>query len=428
VGENDGETGRVKEPDICHKARKDLRAGFFLSGDCLRDAGIARLSVNGMQRDNIDTWWLEKREALLAIAGEHLNAYVYDLDTIRSAARRMRALRSVSRVLYAVKANFNADVIRTLADAGIDFDCVSPGEVRRLREVLGDDAEGRILFTPNFAPRDEYEWGLREGLRVTLDNLYPLRAWPELFAGKEVFIRIDPDQGGGHHRHVVTVGSASKFGVSMTELDELESLVADAGAIVTGIHAHSGSGITDPANWQAVAEALVEAAGRFPGVRVLDLGGGLGVPARHDEVGFDLATLDAMLAEFRGAHPDYELWLEPGRYLVSEAGVLLAHVTQTKGKSAHRYVGLSTGMNSLIRPALYDAWHEIVNLTRMDDDATETVTVVGPICETGDKLGTDRNLPPSRENDVVLIANAGAYGYVMSSRYNLRDIPPEIAI
>jgi diaminopimelate decarboxylase/aspartate kinase len=384
--------------------------------------------MTGMRDEAKDTWWLRKRARLLEIAGEHLNAYVYDLATVEAAAHRMRSLGAVSRVLYAVKANFNADVIRTLAGAGVDFDCVSPGEVRRLREVLGDEVTGRILFTPNFAPREEYEWGLREGLRVTLDNLYPLSAWPELFSGREVFIRIDPDRGGGHHRHVVTVGAASKFGVSLAELDELVRLVSASGAKVTGIHAHSGSGIFEPDNWQAVASALLKAAKRFPEVRVLDLGGGLGVPHRHGEAGFDLGALDTLLAGFRDAHPDYELWLEPGRYLVSEAGVLLAHVTQTKGKSGHRYVGVSTGMNSLIRPALYDAWHEIVNLSRIDEAATETVTVVGPICETGDKLGTDRILPPSRENDVFLIANAGAYGYVMSSRYNLREIPPEIAI
>lgn len=124
----------------------------------------------------------------------------------------------------------------------------------------------------------------------------------------------------------------------------------------------------------------------------------------------------------------YRLWLEPGRYLVAEAGVLLSHVTQTKGKGDMRYLGIATGMNALIRPALYGAYHEIVNLSRVDEAATESVTVVGPICETGDKLGIDRLLPPSSENDVILIANAGAYGQVMSSSYNLRDVPPEITI
>lgn len=381
-----------------------------------------------MEGDGGDTWWIRRRDTLLEIAAEHLNAYVYDLDSITTAAAELLSLGPVTRVLYAVKANFNAEVLKTLSAAGVDFDCVSPGEARRLREVLGEESRGRILFTPNFAPRAEYEWALREGLRVTLDNLYPLRAWPELFAGAEIFIRIDPDRGGGHHEHVVTAGSQSKFGVSLHELDELENLVRQADAVVTGIHAHSGSGILDPENWRLVATELVHAAVRFPSVRVLDLGGGFGVPDRRGATPFDVRELERLLTDFKNAHPQYELWLEPGRYLVAVAGVLLVHVTQTKGKSAHRYVGVSTGINSLIRPVLYNAYHEIVNLTRYDEPATESVTVVGPICESGDRLGTDRLLPQCREDDVVLIANVGAYGQVMSSRYNLRETPPEIAI
>ena len=375
-----------------------------------------------------DPWWLGKRDELLEIAGQNLNAYVYDLASIERAVGSILSLESVSRVLYAVKANFNADVLRTLANAGADFECVSPGEVERLREVLPDRGEGRILFTPNFAPRDEYEWGINEGLRVTLDNLYPLKVWPELFAGQEVFIRIDPNRGGGHHEHVVTVGTQSKFGVSLDEIDELERLVKAANAKVTGIHAHSGSGILDPGNWHSVATALLQVAERFPDVNVLDLGGGIGVPDKPGDPDFDLNSLDRLLVDFRKSHPQYNLWLEPGRYLVSVAGVLLTHVTQLKGKGDMRYLGVSTGINSLIRPALYDAWHEIVNLSRIDEPATESVTVVGPICETGDTLGSDRTFPSSEENDVVLIANAGAYGHVMSSRYNLRKTPPEIVI
>jgi len=381
-----------------------------------------------MQQSSEQEWWIKKRAALLDIATEHLNAYVYDLESIENAARSMLSLDSITRVLYAVKANFNAEVLRTLWASGVDFDCVSPGEVARLREVLPDGGKGRILFTPNFAPREEYEWGVDEGLRVTLDSLYPLQAWPEIFQGAEIFIRIDPDRGSGHHEHVVTVGSQSKFGVSLTELDELEALVRRAQARVTGIHAHSGSGILDPTNWHSVASRLLQAAERFPDVTVLDLGGGIGVPERRCDSPFPLGELDRKLSEFREANERYELWLEPGRYLVSVAGVLLTHVTQTKGKSSHRYVGVSTGINALIRPALYNAYHEIVNLTRLDEPETESVTVVGPICESGDKFGKDRMLPNSAEGDVILIANAGAYGHAMSSRYNLRDVPPEIAI
>ncbi|MDP9198108.1 MAG: bifunctional aspartate kinase/diaminopimelate decarboxylase, partial [Pseudomonadota bacterium] len=129
---------------------------------------------------------------------------------------------------------------------------------------------------------------------------------------------------------------------------------------------------------------------------------------------------DTALGSFRRGHPEFELWLEPGRYLVAAAGVLLARVTQTKGKGPIHYVGLATGMNSLIRPALYGAWHEVVNLTRCDESPTERCTVVGPICESGDVFGSDRMLPPSQEGDVILIDNAGAYGHAMGSCYNLR--------
>jgi len=141
-----------------------------------------------------------------------------------------------------------------------------------------------------------------------------------------------------------------------------------------------------------------------------------------------LSEFGATLAQLKAAHPKLALWIEPGRYLVAEAGVLLAQVTQLKGKGEVHYVGVATGMNSLIRPALYGAHHEILNLSRIDDPATEVANVVGPICESGDQLGVDRLLPPTEEGDILLIATAGAYGRAMSSRYNLRDPAPEFVI
>ncbi|MDX1498975.1 MAG: bifunctional aspartate kinase/diaminopimelate decarboxylase [Woeseiaceae bacterium] len=375
-----------------------------------------------------DAWWIRKRERLLEIGAELGNAYVYDLETVRARADRLLELESIGRVFFAVKANFNADVLRTLDGAGVDFECVAPGEVEWLESVLpGLDLE-RILFTPNFAPRAEYDWAIDKGLRVTLDNLYPLQAWPELFAGSRLFIRVDPGRGRGHHEHVKTAGAHSKFGIPRFEIDELHRLVDAAGATVVGIHAHSGSGILDPDNWRAVAAELVQVAQTFPDVTAIDLGGGIGVPEKPGEQPFDFEKLDAMLAEIRTSCPQYELWLEPGRYLVAEAGVLLTRVTQLKGKGERQYVGVGTGMNSLIRPALYGAYHEIVNLSRAGEPPSDTVTIVGPICETGDRLGSDRLLPPSAEGDVLLIANAGAYGYVMSSQYNRRPPAQETVI
>ncbi|HSD70393.1 MAG TPA: bifunctional aspartate kinase/diaminopimelate decarboxylase, partial [Woeseiaceae bacterium] len=373
-------------------------------------------------------WWEARREELLQIAEQQHNAYVYDGNGIVAAARNVSKLESVSRVLYAVKANFNPTVLNLLAGAGVDFDCVSPGEVRHLFKAVPGLDRTRILYTPNFAPREEYAWAVAEGLQLTLDSLYPLQAWPELFDGSEVLIRFDPGKGQGHHDHVRTAGIYSKFGVPLFEVDELSGLLKRANATVIGVHAHSGSGIHDPHNWISIAEKLASVAQRFPRVRVLDLGGGMGVPDRTGEPSFDLETLDMYLRAFSKRHPQYELWIEPGRYLVSQAGVLISRVTQTKGKGEMRYIGIGTGMNSLIRPALYGAYHEIVNLTRLGEPASETATIVGPICESGDKLGTDRVLPRTVENDVLLIANAGAYGYVMSSRYNLRDPASEFVI
>lgn len=375
-----------------------------------------------------DTWWMKKREQLLTLAGQHPNAYVYDRESVVEAATGLQSLQNVDRILYAVKANTNAELLQTVHALGVDFECVSPGEVKWLEEVIPDLDRSRILFTPNFAPREEYAWALEHGLRLTLDNLYPLQAWPELFVGSRLFVRIDPGQGRGHHEHVKTAGIHSKFGVPRFEVDELQRLVKAAGADVVGIHAHSGSGILDASNWRAVATELVRVAEKFPHVDTIDLGGGLGVPEKPGDKSLDIEALDASLADFRRDYPQYRLWLEPGRYIVARAGVLLTHVTQTKGKGEMKYIGVGTGMNSLIRPALYGAYHEIINLTRADEMPSETVTVVGPICETGDRLGSDRLLPPTEEGDVILIANAGAYGHVMSSGYNLREVAKEIVV
>ncbi len=386
-----------------------------------------------MQGQRIEThlaspWWLDRREQLLKLAELGSGAYVYDLDTLRRSVAGLKKLKSIDRVLYAVKANTNPSVLRELSALGVDFDCVSPGEVHELARLLPDLDQQRILFTPNFAPRSEYQWSIEQGLQLTLDNLYPLQAWPELFDGQELFIRSDPGKGRGHHDHVITGGNQSKFGVPLFEIDELVQLVDKTNASVIGLHTHAGSGILDPENWTSVAESLAQVAGRFPDVRVLDLGGGIGVPEKSGDEAFDLAKFDELLSAFQDRHPQFQLWIEPGRFLVAQAGVLISKVTQLKGKGDFQYVGIGTGMNSLIRPALYGAYHEIVNLSRVDEEAQQTVTVVGPICESGDKLGSDRLFPQTLEGDVILIANTGAYGRVMASEYNLREIAPEIVI
>jgi diaminopimelate decarboxylase/aspartate kinase len=373
-------------------------------------------------------WWQARRTGLLAALAARDAAYLYDAATVRSCAARLRALRSIERVHYAMKANPFPPLLEILHEAGIGFECVSRGEAEHLYAHVPGVAPGDVLFTPNFAPRTEYEWALAHGLRLTLDNLYPLREWAPLFRGRELFVRIDTGQGHGHHRHVRTGGAQQKFGVPLFEVDELARLARDAGARVTGLHAHMGSGNFAVDSWIEVARVLARLAERFPEVRTLDIGGGFGVPEKTSRAPVDLAALDAQLLAFRAANPRFALWIEPGRFLVAQAGVLLARVTQTKGKGALQYVGVATGMNSLIRPALYGAYHEIVNLTRLGEPPTQTCDVVGPICESADVLGHDRQLPATREGDVLLIATAGAYGHAMSSRYNLREPAEELLL
>ncbi|HUO81930.1 MAG TPA: bifunctional aspartate kinase/diaminopimelate decarboxylase, partial [Gammaproteobacteria bacterium] len=374
-------------------------------------------SVAPAMRDGV--WWAKKRQRLLELAPPDRAVFVYDLATVTARAEALTSLTAVDRVFYAVKANAHAAVLRALLDAGLSFECVSPGEIARVLEACPGIERDLILFTPNFAAPAEYALGFDKAGQVTLDNLYPLEHWPDLFRGRELLVRIDPGHGQGHHRHVRTAGSHSKFGVPAAELDDLLSLADACGARIVGLHAHVGSGILQADNWQRTATLLGGLSARLPHVRVLNLGGGFGVPEKPAQQPLDLAALDASLQTVKAAYPALELWLEPGRFLVSEAGVLLARVTQTKGKGRVGYVGLNTGMNSLIRPALYGAWHDIVNLSRYGEPATELVNVVGPICESGDQLGSERLLPPSAEGDVFLIANAGAYGRVMGSSYNL---------
>jgi len=374
------------------------------------------------------SWWRKRREELLALTAEQSPLYVYDESTLQANVDAIKQIEPIDRVFYAMKANAHPDILRLFYDAGLGFECVSPGEVDLVRSLFPDLDRERILFTPNFAPHEEYAYGFEHAGYVTLDNVYPLEAWPNVFEGKELIIRVDPGRGHGHHKHVRTAGTQSKFGVAPGELDRLERLAEQAGVKIIGLHAHVGSGIVTPETWSETALFLTTLAERFPDVRILNVGGGLGVADRPGALALDVGAVADGLAKVKLANPGFQLWMEPGRFMVAQAGVLLAKVTQLKSKGPVNYVGLETGMNSLIRPALYGAYHEIVNLTRLDEPATVTAEIVGPICETGDVLGHGRSVPESREGDVFLIATAGAYGRVMASHYNLREPAKEVML
>ncbi|MEO7775615.1 MAG: bifunctional aspartate kinase/diaminopimelate decarboxylase [Steroidobacteraceae bacterium] len=365
-------------------------------------------------------WWQTAAPQIVAALEGRDSAYIYDRATIRTQAQALRKVKAFERVLYAMKANPHPDVLRVLHAEGIGMECVSRGEIERVLQTLPEIEPKQILYTPNFAPRAEYAWALELGVQVTIDNLHALREWPAMFKGRSLFVRIDTGTGRGHHQHVRTAGLYSKFGVPLSEIDELQQLAQHAGAKIIGLHAHTGSGVFDIGNWIQVAQALGAIAQKIATVRTLDIGGGFGVPDSVDEPVVDLSTLDTALLAFKQEHPQLALWTEPGRFLVATAGVLLARVTQIKKKGEVGYVGVATGMNSLIRPALYGAYHEIVNLTRSGEAASELYDVVGPICETADVFGHGRLLPHTVEGDLLLVANAGAYGHAMASQYNLR--------
>lgn len=373
-------------------------------------------------------WWEEKRQQLLDLAVESGPCYIYDTETLEKYAKLVKGISGVDNTLYAMKANANPEVLRTFHKSGFGFECVSIGEVRRVLELFPDVNRKEILFTPNFAPRDEYEEALKLEVNVTLDNIYPLKQWPGLFKGQELFLRIDPGHGHGHHKHVKTGGMHSKFGIPRFEIEEVAGLVDELDLSIKGLHAHIGSGIKDPLSWKRTAVILHEVSQQLGGVEILDLGGGFGIRENDAEAHLDIQEVAHSLVQFREAYPGYEIWVEPGRFLVAVGGVLLTTVTQLKGKGKIKYVGVDTGMNSFIRPALYGARHTIVNLSRLEEPNSQSVNIVGPICESGDKLGIDRLFPRATEGDIVLIANAGAYGQVMSSNYNLRPPAQEIVI
>lgn len=373
-------------------------------------------------------WWEVEREALLAVARNNSPAYVYSRKCLEKQAVGLKAVDAIDTIYYSVKANSNADILKLFYSLDLGFECVSLEELEYLLKLFPQIDRARISFTPNFAKREEYEKALAIGVNVTVDSVYPFQHWHQVFAGKEILIRVDIGKGSGHHKYVVTGGDQSKFGIPLVELDQVAEIAEANNITIKGLHSHAGSGILNPLHWQGVLKSLIGLMERFPDVQILNLGGGLGIAEREGQAPLNLTELNDSLAKVKASVPKVKVWMEPGRYLVAESGVLLAHVTQTKTKGDLTFVGIETGMNSLIRPALYGAYHEIVNLTKLGLPNTVRANVVGPICESGDTLGYSRRLPECEEGDVILIANVGAYGYCMSSNYNLRAPAQECVV
>jgi len=374
-------------------------------------------------------WWRGRRDALLSLAAKGTPRYVYDLATVRDRARSLSATSAVDRCFYAIKANPNPEILRTLVGEGFGLECVSQGEFEHVFATLPHITPSRVLFTPSFAPRREYEAAFERGIIVTLDNIEALQRWPEVFRNRTIWLRIDLGHGEGHHEKVKTGGVAAKFGLPMTRFDAFVEEARKLGVRISGLHAHLGSGIEDPQHWRGVYAHLAGLADGIGTIETIDIGGGLPIPYTPEAPQFDLPLWRAGLEEIKAAYPRYGLVIEPGRYLVAESGALLLTATQVVEKDGVRRVGCDGGMNALMRPAMYEAYHGIFNLGRDEANGTAVFEVVGPICESSDVIGRARTLPAdTAEGDVLLVADAGAYGMAMANTYNLRALPAEEAI
>jgi len=366
-------------------------------------------------------------------------AYVYFQAGFISQLQRLAnaiGYRPLS-ILYAVKALSNFRVLRTFVNQrlpkGVTFgvDAVSPGEVG-LALKAGID-RWNILFTGNNTTDHEIHSVVKAGILPNIDSMERLGLFGEAYPGREVCIRVNPNVGAGHHDHCITGGPESKFGIWFSEAPAALKLAQKHGLTIVGVHQHIGSQILDPEKFITAMEVMFLVAPIFPDLRFVDFGGGLGVPYKPDEPSLDTTDLGARMtnrfAEFcREYKRHLTLIIEPGRFLVAQAGNLLVQVTCVKKNPDGRiFVGVDSGFNHLDRPARYGSYHNIINISNPNGPVV-VADIVGDLCESGDKFAVQRPIAEPRRGDFLVIENAGAYGFSMSSNYNLRAKPPEIMV
>ena len=383
------------------------------------------------------------------LAAEHETPlYVQDLRRVRENCERLRDAFPDADIRYAVKAHTGRAVLTAVREAGLDAECASAGEVDR--SLAAGFAGDRLHYTAVNPPaRDlDYVVGVAEAdpdLTVTVGAVDTLDRLAERGYDGRICIRVNPGVGAGHHEKVRT-GGAAKFGVPFDRAAEAAREAAERFDVV-GIHAHAGSGIDSEqldshrelvARMGELARELLtpEDDSNAPvELDYVDVGGGFGVPYAEAEQPLDLSAVAAATREAVAPLPaGVDLAIEPGRYVVADAGVLLTRVNTVKPTPNERVVGVDAGMTDLLRPAMYGAYHPIRNLGGADeapdpDDRSATpVTVAGPICETGDTLCRNRALADPMRGDLLAVGIAGAYGYEMANQYNSRPRPAEVAL
>lgn len=386
---------------------------------------------------NIDFFKGNKPEDLVSEFGTPL--YVYNESVIRKQMRKVEGLirKYPYTANYSIKSNSNLSILKIALEEGLNADAMSVNEMRILL-LAGFPAE-RIFFVPNNVSSEELTFAHDNNIITSLDSIDQLDRFGKLFPGSRCAVRINPGVGAGHHEKVVTAGKKTKFAIAEEDIDTVFEVAAKYDLKIVGINQHVGSLYMVPDPFIAAIGNFLRIARKFPNLEFIDFGGGFGTPYHklNDEAPFDIDKLskemEPILDDFVSDYGYAPLFKsEPGRYCVAESSLILGRVFATKSNYGHKYAGTDIGMNVLARPTLYDSWHDIEVIRNNEvvspEDGTDVITVTGNICESGDILAKERELPIIKTEDLVAVLDAGAYGYSMSSSYNLRPRCAEVLI
>ncbi len=367
--------------------------------------------------------------------------YVYNENILRDRCREIKNLIPYPwfNVNYSIKANSNLELLKIIRNEGLNVDAMSPGEIFMLLKAGFNPSD--ILYIGNNVSADEMIFAIEKGVTVSVDSVAQLKLFGKLNPGGSVAVRFNPGVGAGHHEKVVTAGNKTKFGVQESLVNEVKEIAKKYYLKIIGINQHVGSLFLNGTPYLEGVKSLLQIASNFDDLEFVDLGGGFGIPYKkqNGEDRLDIADLGRKLSEILNEWMneygrEIKIKVEPGRYIVAESGVLLGSVNSVKINYGIKYIGTDIGLNVLMRPVLYDSYHEIEVyrddslILKEKSEKMEKVTIVGNICESGDILAKDRELPIISEGDILAVLDAGAYGYSMCSTYNLRLRPAEILI
>jgi diaminopimelate decarboxylase len=360
--------------------------------------------------------------------------YVTDETRLRENYRKVYNAFSrhmETKVHYACKANSSLAVLKILESEGSCIDAVSIGEVMTcLKAGFTPD---RIIYTGTSVSNEELRAVVGTGVLINIDSVSELERLAKIKTGLPVSFRITPGVGSGHSSKVITGAAGSKFGIPMKDVIGTYVRAKQLGFRPKGIHVHIGSGGQSVEPFLEVMEVLIETVNQLKDhgidLEFIDIGGGIGVPYRPNEPEMDVDELGANLTAMVLEETDIKkIMLEPGRYVVCDSTILLTRCVDVKDAGTKKYIGVDAGFNTLVRPAMYDSYHHAAIGNKFGKACTARYDIVGPICESGDHLARDRVLPDPEEGDIVVIYNAGAYGFAMSSNYNSRPLCREVLV